>query len=76
MHYGNPQMGAPLSEACRRVTESEAWNACCEKFPEDCKNFCDESLFEPYDRNKVSLFGDPLRHVFCLHSPEPMKKIN
>jgi hypothetical protein len=68
MRYGNPQMGAPLSEACQRVADSEAWKACCEKFPENCKDL-DESLFEPYDRNKVSLFGDPLRHVFLSTLP-------
>jgi len=69
MRYGNPQMGEPLSEACRRVAESEAWKACCEKFPKNCKDFNDESLFEPYDRDKVSLFGNPLRHVFLSTLP-------
>ena len=34
MRYGNPQMGEPLSKACRRVAESEAWKACCERFRE------------------------------------------
>jgi hypothetical protein len=78
MRYGNPQIGEPLSEACRRVTESEAWRACCEKFPEYCKNFRDESLFEPYDRPTVSLFGDPLRHVFLstLAGADEKDKLN
>jgi hypothetical protein len=68
VRYGSPQIGEPLSEACRRVTESEAWNACCEKFP-DCKNYRDENLFEPYDRDRVFLCGDPLRHVLLATLP-------
>ena len=48
LRYGNPQIGEPLSEACRRVAESEAWNA----------------SFEPYSRDSVILMGDPLRHIF------------
>ena len=64
IRYGNPQIGEPLSEACRRVSESEAWRACCEKFPKYDKNFRGDSLFVPYGRAAVSLFGDPLRHVF------------
>jgi len=25
LRYGEPQIGEPLEEACRRVTESDAW---------------------------------------------------
>jgi hypothetical protein len=71
MRYGNPQMGEPLSEACQRVTESEAWEACCEKFPEECKNFRDRNFrvqysFGPYNRDRVSSIGELLRHMAHL----------
>jgi hypothetical protein len=59
VRHGNPQMDEPLSEACRRVAESEAWKACCEKFPEACRDYCDEYPFEPYGRDRVSVIGDP-----------------
>jgi hypothetical protein len=68
MRYGNPQMGEPLSEACRRVAESEAWKACCEKFP-ICTYYRKEDLFAPYSRDNVSLVGDPLRHVLLSTLP-------
>jgi len=53
MRYGNPQIGEPLSEACRRVTESEA-----------CK-----ASFEPYSRDSVILMGHPLRHILLATFP-------
>ncbi len=68
MRYGNPQMGEPLSEACRRVTESEAWKACCEKFS-ICTRYGYKNLFEPYDRDRVFVIGDPLRHVLLSTLP-------
>ena len=78
MRYGNPQIGEPLSEACRRVAESEVWNACCEKFPHHCKDFRRENSFEPYNRNVVSLFGYPLRHVLLstLAGADEKDKLN
>ncbi len=33
IRYGNPNIGEPLSCACRRASESSAWKECCEKFP-------------------------------------------
>jgi hypothetical protein len=77
MRYGNPQIGEPLSEACRRVTESEAWKACREKFPAATdyryrhKSSFDrnESLFEPNNRDRVLLLADPLRHVLVSTLP-------
>jgi len=69
IRYGNPQMEEPLSEACRRVAESEAWKACCEKFPETCRHCRDEYPFEPYGRNRVSVIGYPLRHVLISTLP-------
>jgi hypothetical protein len=68
MRDGNPQMGEPLSEACRRVTESEAWKACCEKFP-ICTYYRKENLFKPYSSDNVSLVGGPLRHVLLSTLP-------
>jgi hypothetical protein len=78
MRYGNPQIGEPLSEACRRVAESEVWNACCEKFPHHCKDFRHENSFEPYTRSSVTLFGDPLRHVLLstLAGADEKDKLN
>jgi hypothetical protein len=83
MRYGNPQMGEPLSEACRRVAESEAWKACCERFREHCQNFRDRNFldqysFEPYNRDRVFLIGDPLRHVLIstLSGADEKDKLN
>jgi hypothetical protein len=77
IRYGNPQMDEPLSEACRRVAESEAWKACCEKFPEACRRY-DEYPFEPYNRDRVFLIGDPLRHVLMSSFPgaDEKEKLN
>jgi hypothetical protein len=69
VRYGNPQMDEALSDACRRFAESEAWKACCEKFPESCKNYRDEYLFEPYNRDMVFLIGNPLRHILISTFP-------
>ena len=69
VRYGNPQMGEPLSEACRRFAASEAWKACCDKFPEIYKNYRDEYFFEPYNRDRVFLIGDPLRHMLITTFP-------
>jgi hypothetical protein len=68
MRYGNPQMSEPLSEACRRVTASEAWKTCCEKFP-ICRYPINENLFEPYGRSRVFLVGDPVRHILLSTLP-------
>jgi hypothetical protein len=83
MRYGNPQMGEPLSEACQRVTESEAWEACCEKFPEECKNFRDRNFrvqysFGPYNRDRVSSIGELLRHILMSRFPgaDEKEKLN
>jgi hypothetical protein len=77
IRYGDPQMDEPLSEACRRVAESEAWKACCEKFPEACRKY-DEYPFEPYDRDGISVIGDPLRHVLMSSFPgaDEKEKLN
>jgi len=53
MRYGNPQIGEPLSEACRRVAESEAG----------------KGSFEPYSRDDVFLMSHPLRHVLLATFP-------
>lgn len=60
-------MDEPLSEACRRFGESEAWKACCEKFPEACRKY--EYPFEPYNRDRVSIIGEPLRHILLATFP-------
>src|SRR6516164_7142800 len=78
MRYGNPQIGEPLSEACQRVTESEVWKSCCEKFP-ICGYHRNENLFRPYSRdNVVFLIGDPLRHVLLptLSGADEKDKLN
>src|SRR6516164_6378353 len=53
MRYGNPQIGEPLSEAWRRVAESEAR----------------KGSFEPYSRDSVTLMGHPLRHILLATLP-------
>ena len=53
MRYGNPQIGEPLSEAWRRVAESEAR----------------KGSFEPYSRDDVFLMSHPLRHVLLATFP-------
>ncbi len=62
-----------LANHCRRpvdgVTESDAWKDCCEKFPEYCKDYRNEYSFVPYNRDRVFLIGDPLRHVFLSTLP-------
>jgi hypothetical protein len=73
VRYGNPQMGEPLSEAYQRVAESEAWKACCEKFP-ICGYHDNDNLFIPCSRGSVSLIGDPLRHVLLSTLPGANEK--
>jgi hypothetical protein len=73
MRYGNPQMGEPLSEACRRVTESEAWKACCEKFP-ICAYHRKDYSFKAHSRDNVWLIGDPLRYVLLSTLPGTNEK--
>jgi len=68
MRYGNPQMGEPLSEACRRASASETWKTCCEKFP-ICRDHGNENLFEPYSRHLVLPVGDSLRHILVSTLP-------
>ena len=57
------------AKACRRVTESEAWKACCEKYPIcswDHRNYS----FQPHSRDNVALIvGDSLRHVLLSTLP-------
>jgi hypothetical protein len=76
MSYGNPQIGEPLSEACRRVTESEAWKACCKRFP--ILHRGENYLFAPYSRGNVSLVAELLRHVFLptLFGIDEKSKLN
>jgi hypothetical protein len=70
MRYGNPQMGEPLSEACLRVAESEAWKDCRDKFPlYTFYPHLNGNLFQPCTRECVLLFGDPLRHVLLSTLP-------
>ena len=53
MRYGNPQIGEPLSEAWRRVAESEVG----------------KGSFEPYSRDRVFLMGLHLRHILLATFP-------
>jgi hypothetical protein len=78
VRYGNPQMDEPLSEACRRFAESEAWKACCEKFPEASTNGRDERPFEPHDRYRVFSLGTLLRHILpsTLPGADEKEKLN
>jgi hypothetical protein len=79
IRYGNPQIGEPLSQACRRVAESEAWKSCCEKFREYPRtDLLYKWSFAPYEKNLVSLIGDPLRHILLatFRGAEEKDKLN
>jgi hypothetical protein len=69
VRYGNLRMDEPLSYACQRVTESQAWKACRDKIPPFYKYVHHEKLFEPYSRSSVMVIGEPLRHVVISSFP-------
>ena len=60
IRYGNPQIGEPLSRACQRVSESDAFRLCCEKSPH-LKYL--QYRFEPHNRDRVLILGTHLRHA-------------
>ena len=62
IRHGDPKIGEPLSDACKRV-ECSAWRECVEKFPFGLKEGHRAPRFEPYDQNSVALIGMQLRHA-------------
>ena len=64
IRYGNPQIGEPLSCACQRVSESDAFRQCCEKFPSLLRfGRHGQYSFSPHNRNRTFIIGTHLRHV-------------
>jgi hypothetical protein len=60
VRYGEPRLTEPLSSACQRVTESDAWQTCRGKyFSESIR----PGPFVPYNRDEASIIGMPLRHM-------------
>ncbi len=75
IRYGNPEEGEPLSSACQRVTESQAWKDCLENIiPRRCKYIPFEEPFAPYDRCTVWQLGEPLRHAVISSFPGSNEK--
>jgi hypothetical protein len=64
LRYGEPQIGEPLEEACRRVTESNAWNQYQRIIPPNMTLVGCEDQFAPYSRGAVVEIGEVLRHLF------------
>jgi hypothetical protein len=62
IRYGNPKIDEPLSMACQRCGESDAWKTCCDKFPSTLLAW-NGYLFEPHDRDSVTRIGMPIRHA-------------
>ena len=73
LRYGEPQIGEPLEEACRRVTESDAWKEYQAIIPPVMAPIC-EDRFAPYDRGSVVEIGEVLRHLFVSHLPGPTER--
>ena len=69
IRYGDPKIGEPLSSACQRCRESDAWKECCDKFPSALLNWRGEYAFEPYGRDRVTIIGMPLRHAVISRFP-------
>jgi hypothetical protein len=62
VRYGKPRASEPLSAACERITESNAWETCCGKY----LHFSDSRRlpsFQPYDRDAAFIIGSGLRHM-------------
>src|SRR5947207_3472934 len=73
LRYGEPQVGGPLVEACRRVTESDAWKEYQAIIPPVMAPIC-EDRFAPYDRGSVVETGEVLRHLFVSRLPGRTEK--
>ena len=79
IRYGNPNIGEPLSNACRRVSESDAWKECRQRFPwlkrwHDHLNKTDEDKdeyysFDPHSRDLALIIGSCLRHAVIATFP-------
>jgi hypothetical protein len=59
----------PLSEACKRVTESEGWRLYRETMPPRGKFIGVAEDFKPYSRDTVAEIGEVLRHLFVPFLP-------
>ena len=72
VRYGDPQIGEPLSHACRRVSESGAWRDSRLRFG------LLKETFAPHERGSVFLVGACLRHVVVATFPgaDEKEKLN
>ena len=84
VRYGNPNIGEPLSCACRRVSETGAWRECREKYPllkrwhdhwgerhEDKNRYYS---FDPHSRDLALIIGTCLRHAVIATFPGANEK--
>lgn len=74
IRYGNPQIGEPLSCACQRVSESDAWRECHEKFPSSFNRGHRQYSFDPHNRNRAAIIGVQLRHAVIATFPGSNEK--
>lgn len=75
IRYGKPEEGEPLSNACQRVTESQAWKDCLGKIiPQRTRYVDSEQPFAPYNRAAVTVIGEPLRHAVISTFPGSNEK--
>jgi hypothetical protein len=75
IRHGKPEEGEPLSNACQRVTESQAWKDCLDNIiPRRTRYVPFEQPFAPYDRATVLYLGEPLRHAVISSFPGSNEK--
>lgn len=67
IRYGNPNIDEPLSSACLRCAQSDAWKECCGQFPLLKRRH--EYVFDPYNRDRVLLIGTTLRYAVISSFP-------
>jgi hypothetical protein len=62
VRYGEPRLSEPLSTACQRISESDAWKTCCAKY----FHFPDSRgrrSFDPHGRHPALVIGSGLRYM-------------
>jgi hypothetical protein len=76
IRHGRPNIGEPLSYACQRVSESEAYRECREK--SRLRRFRAGRFFEPHERGNASIIGMYLRYALITTFPgtDEREKLN
>jgi hypothetical protein len=88
IRHGIPKIDEPLSASCRRVSESNAWRECRERFPwlrrsHDHLDERDERKneyysFDPHSRDRASIIGSCLRYavISTFRGADEKEKLN